>query len=81
MIPTDMRDLRFERDVTRLSALEPRALAEAFFEIGARTGHMTTIEEVVARYAHIDRGTLGAVGGDRFAPRPNLCLVGGRGHG
>lgn len=68
--PADLRDLRLERAVARLHALGPRVFAEMLREIGASTMHMTTIEQVVERYARIDRDALGAVGGDRFTPRP-----------
>jgi hypothetical protein len=73
--PDNHHDIRFQRDVDRLCALGSRAVAEAFFEIGARTGHMTTIEQVVARYARLDPDAVSLFGGDRFPPRPPLRLV------
>jgi hypothetical protein len=39
---------------------------------------MTTVGEVVvARYASLDTELLRALGGDRFAPWPDLRVVGG----
>jgi hypothetical protein len=75
------RDLRFDRDVARLHGLGPRAVAELLREIGAETLHMTTIEATVERYARLDPDTLRHLGGDRFAPRPSLRIIGGLHHG
>jgi hypothetical protein len=75
-------DIRFQRDVDRLADLVRRTggrvLAEVFFEAGARTGHMTTIEQVVARYARLDPDVLALFGGDRFPPHPLRLVRGGR---
>jgi hypothetical protein len=50
-------------------------------ELGRRTMHMTTIEQVVERYARLDPDKVRALGGDQFPPRPSSRLVGGRRHG
>jgi hypothetical protein len=75
--PPDIRDLRFQRNVDRLPELGSRVLYEMLIELGRRTMHMTTIEQVVERFAAIDPNTLRDLRGDRFPTRP-LRAVGGR---
>jgi hypothetical protein len=75
--PADAADRRFERQVLRLYTLGARAVCELLREVGVQTMHMTTIEQVLDRYACIDPDALTAFDGDRFAPRPLHLVRGG----
>jgi hypothetical protein len=77
----DLGDDHFQRNVDRLPELGSRVLYEMLTELGRRTMHMTTIEQVVERYARLDPEKVRVLDGDRFPPRPSLRLVGGRRHG
>jgi hypothetical protein len=77
---SDDADRRFERHVARLHRLGARAVCELLLEVGASTKHMTTIEAALARYAALDPDTLRVLRGDRFAPRPEMRVVGGQDH-
>jgi hypothetical protein len=73
-------DLRFERDITALYRLGPRAIAEACRHLGATSYRQTEVEQVVARYAALDPDVVLALEGNRFPKQPTLRVVGGR-HG
>jgi hypothetical protein len=77
----DLRDTRFERNVGRLHAMGPRALAEFLAELGADSYRMTAIESALERYGRLDPDIVRGLGGDHFPPRPSLRVVGGRRHG
>jgi hypothetical protein len=69
--PTDLRELRFRRDVERLHRLGPRALHALLAELGARRLIRAEVEALVANYvARLDDEMVRAAGGDRFPPRP-----------
>jgi hypothetical protein len=72
--PSDLRELRFRRDIERLHRLGPRALHALLAELGARRLIRTEIEVLVARYARLDDETVRTACGDRFPPTP-LYLV------
>ena len=73
---SDAADRQFERQVLRLHKLGARAVRDLLREVGEQTMHMTTIEQVLDRYAGIDPDTLAAFSGDQFPPRPDLRVVG-----
>jgi hypothetical protein len=61
-------DPRFNRDVTRLVELGPRAVAEFLAEIGRDYLLRLVIEELLRRYVtRLTPEMLRAAGGDRFA--------------
>jgi hypothetical protein len=74
--PADAADRQFERQVLRLYTLGARAMCELLREVGVQTMHMTTIEQVLDRYACIDPDALTALSGDQFPPYPDLRVVG-----
>jgi hypothetical protein len=74
--PVDAADRRFQRLVARLHKLGARAVYEMLVEVGVQTMHMTTIEQVLDRYAGIDPDALTAFSGDEFPPYPDLRVVG-----
>ena len=63
-------DLRFRRQVERVHALGPRAVAELLAEIGAERAIQTIIDTKLDRYAKLDPAAIEAAGGDRFPPAP-----------
>ena len=65
-----IRDLRFQRDVSRLHRLGPRALHELLREIGATRQIQTYVEQRAAAFAAVDPDQLAATGGDRFPAWP-----------
>jgi hypothetical protein len=73
---SDPADQQFERQVLRLYTLGARAVCELLREVGVQTMHMTTIEQVLDRYACIDPDALTALSGDQFPPYPDLRVVG-----
>jgi hypothetical protein len=77
----DLDNDHFQRNVDRLLELGSRVLYEILTELGRRTMHMITIEQVVERYARLDPDKFHVLGGDQFPPRPSLRLVGGHRHG
>jgi hypothetical protein len=66
MVPIDLAERRFRRNVERLHALGPRAVAELLTEIAARRMIRLEIERLVDRYAQLDPGLLAASSGDRW---------------
>jgi hypothetical protein len=62
-------DIHFARQVERLHALGPRALAELLLKLGQHL-RMSEIEALVAEFAAIDPEVLIAAGGDRMPPTP-----------
>jgi hypothetical protein len=69
------RDLGFERNVEKLLAQGPRALAEMLIHLGIETMHRTTIDQMVEKYAQLDPAVVKALDGDRFAPLPPPRLI------
>ena len=63
-------DLRFQRQVERVHALGPRAVAELLAEIGAERGITTIIDRKLDTYAGLDAAAIEAAGADRFPPAP-----------
>ncbi len=61
---------RFQRHVTAVWELGPRAVAELLSEIGATRLCRQYIEDVTARYAAIDRAAIRITGGDTFPAIP-----------
>ena len=74
--PVDAADRQFERQVLRLYTLGARAVCELLREVGVQTMHMTTIEQVLDRYAGIDPDALTAFSGGEFPPYPDLRVIG-----
>ena len=68
--PPSVRDLRFQRDVSRLHRLGPRAVHELLSEIGATRQILTLIEDRTAAFAAVDPDQLAVTGGDRFPAWP-----------
>jgi hypothetical protein len=62
--------LRLQRGVEHLHALGPRATAELLTEIGAQTGEMPAIMQLLAKYERLTQEVLRRLGGDGFPPRP-----------
>jgi hypothetical protein len=75
---SDAADRRFARNLDKLYPLGPRIFAEILGRLGETSFRMTEIEQVVAHFAALDPELLRALGGDRFPPRPDLRIVGGR---
>jgi hypothetical protein len=73
---SDPVDRQFERQVLRLYTLGARAVCELLREVGVQTMHMTTVEQVLDRYAGIDPDALTTFSGDQFPPYPDLRVVG-----
>jgi hypothetical protein len=69
------RDPGFERNVAKLHAQGPRALAEMLIHLGIETMQGTTIDQMVEKYAQLDPAIVKALDGDRFAPLPALRIV------
>ena len=51
---------------------------ELLLKVGARTGTMTMIDQIVVRLAALDPDLVRALGDDCSPPRPDLRIVGGR---
>jgi hypothetical protein len=71
----DLADVHFDRACERLHRLGPRAVGEFLAELGAAYLIRTPIETQLERYtARLDRDTIRAVGGHKFASAPlHLC--------
>jgi hypothetical protein len=65
-----LRQRRFERDVTRVHRLGPRVVAEMLGELRAKSLLRSAIDEIVGRYARLDREVDEVTGGDRMPPAP-----------
>jgi hypothetical protein len=75
---SDAADWRFARNLDKLYPLGPRIFALILGRLGETSFRMTEIEALVARFAALDPETLRALGADRWPPRPDLRIVGGR---
>jgi hypothetical protein len=75
---SDAADLRFARNLDKLYPHGPRIFALILSRLGETSFRMTEIEALVARFAALDPETLRALGADRWPPRPDLRIVGGR---
>ena len=51
-------------------------MCELLREVGVQTMHMTTIEQVLDRYAGIDPDALTAFSGGEFTSYPDLRVIG-----
>jgi hypothetical protein len=65
----DIRDELFRRDVEQLYARGPRPFFELLRELAATRLLRTEIEELVRRYARLDRTALNVLGADQMPPR------------
>ena len=63
-------NLKFRRQVERVHALGPRAVAEPLAEIGAERGITTIVDQKLTTYAWFDPAAIEATGGDTFWPAP-----------
>jgi hypothetical protein len=71
---SDIRELRFRRDVERVWRLGPRAQYELLSELAARHTLRTEIEQLVARYSRVDPEVVRRTAGDRMPPTPLTLL-------
>ena len=62
--------LRFRRQVERVHALGPRAVAELLAGLGAERSIMTLINEKLDTFAELDPEAVTAAAGDDFWPAP-----------
>ena len=60
---------RFERQIKRIHALDPRPLAELLTEIATATGEPGLIADRLQAYAALDPEIVRALGADKFPPR------------
>jgi hypothetical protein len=67
-------DLRFRRQVGKLHALGPRAMAELLAEIGEQRACRTFIDQRLEAYSELNPELVKALDGDEF-PRPPIYEV------
>ena len=69
--PADsLSDLRFQRAVSQLHALGPRAVGELLAEVVEFYQCQRWLDSRLAVYGRLDPGIVRALHGDRFPPRP-----------